>query len=139
MRSIIQTIETYPISPTRLIKSHHVNRTNETLLTMAIRKATRKRYIKSVIKMLTHIQRASIYPLNRKARRFNTQIKDLTRWMLILLGLRLYVGNVKLLFPQSPDSTNTLKTAVLGPSSPCCLVPLSQPRPSLLSFQDPWF
>ena len=72
MRPIIQPIGTHPVSPARLINPRHVNRINQILLTVAIRKASRKGYIKSVMTMLTHIQRASIHLLSRKARRFNT-------------------------------------------------------------------
>lgn len=103
---IIQPIETHPISPARLINPRRNNRTNQISLTTAIRKITNKRYIKSVTRMLTHIQRASIHPLGKKARRFNTQMKYLIRWTLILLVLRPRVGNVELLFPQSLHFAN---------------------------------
>ena len=138
-RLIIQLIETQPVSSTRLINPRRVNCTNQIFLTAAIRKATRKGYTKSVTRMLTHIQRAFIYSLSRKVRRFNTQMKDLTRWMLILLVLRSCMGNVEASFPQSPDSTNTWKTAALALSSPRRLVPLPRLHLSLLSLRNLWF
>lgn len=52
-------METHIVSPVRLINPLYVNRINPILLTAAIKEATRKGYIKSVIKMLTHIQRVS--------------------------------------------------------------------------------
>lgn len=118
MRPIIQLIGMHSVNPARLINPRRINRTNQIFLTAAIREKTIKGYIKSVMKMLTHIQRASIYLLSRKTRRFNTQIKDLTKWTLISLVLRLCVGNVEPLFLQSPDSTNTEKTAALALFSP---------------------
>lgn len=107
MRPIIQPIGTYPSSSVRLINPRRVNCTHQIFFTAAIKEAMIKGFIKSVIKMLTHIQKTSIYPLSRKTRRFNIQIKDLMRWTLILFVLRLCVGNVEPLFPQNPDSTNT--------------------------------
>lgn len=106
-RPIIQPIGTHPVSPARLINPRRVNCTNQIFLAAAIREATKKGYIKSMMRMLTHIERASIYPLNRKARRFNTQMKDLIRWTLISLVLRLCVGNMEPFSPQSLNSTNT--------------------------------
>lgn len=53
------------INLARFINPHHVNRTNEILLTMAIREVTKKGYIKLLMKNLIHIQRASIQPWSR--------------------------------------------------------------------------
>lgn len=106
MCPIIQPIETHPVSPAQFINPRHINRTNQIFLTTAIREATRKKYIKSVIKMLIHIQKAFIHPLSRKTRRFNTQMKDLMKLTLISLVLRLWVRNVELPFFQNLNFTN---------------------------------
>lgn len=79
------TSRTDPISPAQLINPAwlinpcRVHCSNQILFTVAIRGATKKEYIKSVIKELIHIQKDSIQPWSRKASRFNIQIKDLTR------------------------------------------------------------
>lgn len=137
MRPIIQPIGMYIVSPVQLIKPRRVNHNNQIFLTMAIRKIKRKRYIKSPMRILTHIQKTFIHPLNGKTRRFNTQIKDLMKWTLISFVLRLHTGNMKPFFPLSPNSTNTKKKAALAHFSPCCLVPLFRSHSSQLSLQDP--
>lgn len=84
-RPIIRLIKMHLVSPSRLvnpmrlINPHRANRTNPILLTTAIREATKKGYMKSVIKKLIHIQRVSIQTWSRKVTRFNIQINDLTK------------------------------------------------------------
>lgn len=97
---------TWLINPVRLINLRCVNHTNQILLTTVIKAAMKKRYIKLVFRKLIYIQKGSIQPWSKKVRRFNIQMKDLTRWTQISLMLRLYVKNMEPFFLPNLDSTN---------------------------------
>lgn len=139
---IIWLIETYLvrlswlINPAQLVNPHFVNYTNQILFNTSIREALKKRYIKSMMRKQIYILRASIQPQSKKATRFNIQMRDLIRWTLISLVLRLHVRNMELLFLHNPDSTGIWKTAAFVPLSTHCLVPLLWPYLSSSSLQD---
>lgn len=110
-----------------------INLTNQIRYIKAINNLTKNAYIKSMIKNLIFIQKVFIEPQNKKPKKFNSCIKTLTKLIQILLGLKLYVKNVEIRFPQNPNFTSTRKTAALRLFSFYYLIPLSQPCLSLLS------